>query len=198
MARIIDPTIGSPIRGVPRNSIQLYDHGPKYLIQPSDHGPPCRAHNRESRIDSSLVLEDELYAVGDGGVVVFDPIGSPSQWRYGTTELDLGFRVRGTVLDGVLYCYFFLGRIWWYYGKENRWKESMELEKKLSLAAVGGRLFAVWKKKIEGKPEAEIICSGLEVCKRSCGELRGFAVWSDVIVSVPITSSILGCFAVGL
>eukprot|EP00262_Sarcandra_glabra_P001956 TRINITY_DN1213_c0_g2_i1.p1 TRINITY_DN1213_c0_g2~~TRINITY_DN1213_c0_g2_i1.p1 ORF type:complete len:399 (+),score=30.53 TRINITY_DN1213_c0_g2_i1:94-1197(+) len=181
-AEVFDPTVGS------------------WAAVPS----PRQYHDDQERwIYSSLVLEDKLYAVEDSGVIVFDPAGSPSQWSSGSPELESGWTGKATVVDGILYNYDFYGKLQGYDGKENMWKKLRGVDKELQgppscLAAVGGRLFAVWKGKSKGEREIEIVGAEVEVCKGSCGELKGFVVWSDVIKSVPSSSLISHCCAVGL
>jgi len=121
-----------------------------------------------------------------------------------STGMDMGWRGRAAVVDGVLYCYDYLGRIRGYNVEEDQWKELEGVGKGLpkflcgaTMANVGGKLFVVWEGKGSGK-EMEIMCAEIEVQKEMGGMLSGSIVWSDVILVVPNRSSIVHCAAVGL
>ena len=107
-------------------------------------------------------------------------------------------------MDGVLYCYDYLGKIRGFDVKEGLWKELKGLEKGLpkflcgaTMANVGGNLVVLWEGKGNGK-EMEISCAEIAIQKCSDGGLRGSIVWSDVILSVPIGSAIVHCLAVAV
>lgn len=120
----------------------------------------------------------------------------------------MGWRGRAAVVDGVLYCYDYLGKIRGFDFGENDWKELKGVDKSLpkflcgaTMANVGGRLFVVW----EGKgnrnrnvKEMEVLCAEISVSKNDSGELWGAIVWSDVIIVIPQGSSVVHCLDVHL
>ncbi|KAL6339012.1 hypothetical protein AAG906_024163 [Vitis piasezkii] len=157
---------------------------------------------REKWMHASAVVEEKIYAMADRGGVVFEP--GTAEWGGVSTELDLGWRGRACVVDGVLYCYDYLGKIRGFDVKEGLWKELKGLEKGLpkflcgaTMANVGGNLVVLWEGKGNGK-EMEISCAEIAIQKCSDGGLRGSIVWSDVILSVPIGSAIVHCLAVAV
>ncbi|XP_010243345.1 PREDICTED: F-box/kelch-repeat protein SKIP6-like [Nelumbo nucifera] len=163
---------------------------------------PSPVDVREKWMHGSAVIDEKIYAMADRGGIVYDP--TKASWGYVSTELDLGWRGRAAVVDGVLYCYDYLGKIRGYDVKEGLWKELKGVEKDLpkflcgaTMANVGGRLCVVWEGKETGK-QMEILCAEVEVWKDSCGGLWGSIVWSQVILVIPSGSSIVHCLSVGL
>ncbi|KAK6922923.1 Kelch repeat type 1 [Dillenia turbinata] len=161
---------------------------------------PSPIEVRDKWMHASAVMGDRIYAMADRGGVVFDP--REKLWSGVSTELDLGWRGRGAVVDGVLYCYDYLGKIRGFDEEEDKWKEVRGLEKGLpkflcgaTMANVGGRLVVVWEAKINSK-ETQISCAEIEVRKDDNGDLLGTIVWSAVILSVPSGSSIVHCAGV--
>ncbi|XP_043722617.1 F-box/kelch-repeat protein SKIP6 [Telopea speciosissima] len=161
---------------------------------------PSPAEVREKWMHGSAVIEDKFYAMADRGGVFYDPF--EASWGYVPTELDLGWRGRAAVVDGVLYCYDYLGKIRGYDVKEGIWKELKGVQKDLpkflcgaTMANVGGRLSVIWEKKGTGK-QMEISCAEVEVHNDSNGGLWGSIVWSQVILVIPVGSSIVHCLAV--
>ncbi|KAF6149328.1 hypothetical protein GIB67_026184 [Kingdonia uniflora] len=157
---------------------------------------------REKWMHGSAVMGGKFYAMEDRGGVVFDPV--EESWGYVSTELDMGWRGRAAVVDEVLYCYDYLGKIRGFDVKECKWKELKGLEKDLpkflcgaTMANVGGKLFVVWEGKENGNG-VEISCAEVEVHKDSCGGLRGLLMWSQVILALPRGSSVVHCLGVGL
>lgn len=165
-------------------------------------GVPSPIEVRDKWMHASAVIGDKMYAMADRGGVVYDAV--VGEWGGVLTGMDMGWRGRAAVVDGVLYCYDYLGRIRGYNVEEDQWKELEGVGKGLpkflcgaTMANVGGKLFVVWEGKGSGK-EMEIICAEIEVRKEMGGMLSGSIVWSDVILVVPNRSSIVHCAAVGL
>ncbi|XP_052195762.1 F-box/kelch-repeat protein SKIP6 [Diospyros lotus] len=163
---------------------------------------PSQIEFKDKWMHASAVMNDRIYAMADRGGVVYD--SATGKWSDVSPQLDMGWRGRAAVVDGVLYCYDYLGRIRGYDAEEDRWKELKGVGKGLpkfmcgaTIANVSGRLFVVWEGKGIAK-EMEIICAEIEVWKDGCGGLSGSIVWSDVILVVPNRSSIVHCAAVGL
>ncbi|KAJ7956910.1 F-box/kelch-repeat protein [Quillaja saponaria] len=167
---------------------------------------PSPVEVREKWMHASAVVEDKVYAMADRGGVVYDPRNMV--WESVGSELDLGWRGRASVVDGILYCYDYLGNIKGFDVKEGAWKELKGLEKGLprflygaTMANVGGKLVVVWEGKKNGNgngKEMEIWCAEIEVKRNGLGELWGKIDWSDKVLSVPNGSSIVHCSAVAL
>lgn len=151
-------------------------------------------------------------------VEVFDPgsrswaaVPSPvelrEKWMHASAVVD-GRIYAMADRDGVLYCYDYLGKIRGFDIGENVWKELKGVEKGLpkflcgaTMANVGDRLFVVWERKGNGngngsRKEMEVLCAEIVVTKDDSGELWGSIVWSDVILVVPSSSSIVHCLGV--
>lgn len=173
---------------------------------------PSPVEMREKWMHASAVVEGKIYAMADRGGVVFDP-GS-GEWVPVSTELDMGWRGRAAVVDGVLYCYDYLGKIRGFDVGENMWKELKGVDKGLpmflcgaTMANVGGRLVVVWERKGNGSQngggngngkEMEVVCAEIEVGKDDYGDLWGSIVWSNVITTIPKGSSIVHCLGLHL
>ncbi|XP_057516888.1 F-box/kelch-repeat protein SKIP6 [Amaranthus tricolor] len=169
---------------------------------------PCQIEIKEKWMHASAVIEGRMYAMADRGGVVFEP--GAGEWGMVSTELDMGWRGRAAVVDGVLYCYDYLGKIKGFDVGENKWKELKGVDKNLpkflcgaTMANVGGKLFVVWEgngngKGKENEKEMEVFCAEISVSKDDCGDLWGLIVWSDVIITVPKGSSVVHCLEVRL
>ena len=167
---------------------------------------PSPVEVREKWMHASAVVDGRIYAMADRGGVVFDP--RLGEWGPVSTVLDMGWRGRAAVVDGVLYCYDYLGKIRGFDIGENVWKELKGVEKGLpkflcgaTMANVGDRLFVVWEGKGKGngnanRKEIEVLCAEIVVRKNESGELWGSIMWSDVILVVPSSSSIVHCLGV--
>uniref|UniRef100_A0A5B7BGQ1 Putative F-box/kelch-repeat protein SKIP6 n=1 Tax=Davidia involucrata TaxID=16924 RepID=A0A5B7BGQ1_DAVIN len=163
---------------------------------------PSPIEIKDKWMNASAVIYDKIYAMADRGGVVYDAVAA--EWGGVSTELDMGWRGRVAVVDGVLYCYDYLGKIRGYGEAEDEWKELKGVEKHLpkflcgaTMANLGGKLCVVWEAKGNGK-EMEIMCAEIEVRKDRGGGISGSIVWSDVILVLPKGSSIVHCLAVGL
>ncbi|XP_061372589.1 F-box/kelch-repeat protein SKIP6 [Gastrolobium bilobum] len=157
---------------------------------------------REKWMHASAVVENKVFAMADRGGIVFDP--RSGAWESVGTELDLGWRGRACVVDGILYCYDYLGKIKGFDVKGGVWKELKGLEKGLprflcgaTMADFGGKLVVVWECQGSGK-EMEIWCAEIVVNKNIDGELWGEVGWFDKVLSVPKGSSIVHCSSVSL
>ncbi|XP_021847521.1 F-box/kelch-repeat protein SKIP6 isoform X2 [Spinacia oleracea] len=164
---------------------------------------PSPIEVREKWMHASAVVGGRIYAMADRSGVIFDP--ELGEWSSVSTELDMGWRGRAAVVDEVLYCYDYLGKIRGFDVGENEWKELKGVDKHLpkflcgaTMANVGGRLFVVWEGKGKGKANIEVLCAEILVRKNESGELWGSIVWSDVIILIPKGSSIVHCLDVHL
>ncbi|KAM7513686.1 hypothetical protein LguiA_003269 [Lonicera macranthoides] len=155
---------------------------------------------RDKWMHASAVMDGKIYAMADRGGVVYDAVGE--KWGGVAKRLDLGWRGRGAVVEGVLYCYDYLGKIRGYDFEGDVWKELRGVEKGLpkflcgaTMVNVGGRLCVVWERSGGGKV-VEIMCAEIEVSKEGGnGGLRGEIVWCGVILEVPKGSAIVHCLA---
>lgn len=110
---------------------------------------------REKWMYVSVVVEGKIYVMVDWGGVVFD--SGSGEWVSVLTEFDMGWRGWVVVVDGVLYCYDYLGKIRGFDVGENMWKELKGVDKGLFMflcgvimVNVGGRLVVVWERKGNG------------------------------------------------
>ncbi|KAF5182269.1 F-box/kelch-repeat protein SKIP6 [Thalictrum thalictroides] len=161
---------------------------------------PSPVEIREKWMHGSAVIDKKMYAMADRGGVAFDP--EDSSWGFVSTELDLGWRGRATVVDEILYCYDYLGKIRGFDAKEFIWRELKGLDASLpkflcgaTMANVGGKLYVVWEGRGGGN-QIEVSCAEIEVCKDCFGDLWGSIVWSQVILVIPGGSSIIQCLAI--
>ncbi|KAI3850107.1 hypothetical protein MKW98_001051 [Papaver atlanticum] len=125
-------------------------------------------------------------------------------WDVVKTEIDLGWRGRATVVDGILFCYDYLGKIKVFDENVGWWRELKGLVSGLhkflcgaTMANVGGNLCVLWERKGMGK-EMEICCAEISIREDSCGGSWGSIVWSQIILVVPNGASVVHCLAVGL
>lgn len=166
---------------------------------------PSPVDVREKWMHASAVVDGKLYAMADRGGVVYDP--RREVWAPVESELDNGWRGRACVVDGILYCYDYLGKIRGFDWGEGAWKELKGVEKGLprflcgaTMTNMGGNLVVVWEGKevIGNGKEMEVWCADIEVRKDWDGELVGKIHWSELVLTVPVRSSIVHCVAVAL
>ncbi|TKY73902.1 F-box/kelch-repeat protein SKIP6 [Spatholobus suberectus] len=164
---------------------------------------PSPAELREKWMHASAVVGDTVYAMADRGGIAFEP--RSGAWGSVGGELDLGWRGRACVVEGILYCYDYLGKIKGFDVERGAWEELKGLEKKglprflcgATMADFGGKLCVVWESQGNGK-EMEIWCAEIRVEKNPNGELWGQLAWFGKVLSVPKGSSIVHCSSVAL
>ncbi|XP_074264364.1 F-box/kelch-repeat protein SKIP6-like [Silene latifolia] len=159
---------------------------------------------REKWMHGSAVVGGRIYGMADRGGVVFEP--GTEEWGPVSMELDLGWRGRAAVVDEVLYCYDYLGKVRGFDIGENVWKELRGVNDSkgclpkflcgATMANVGGRLFVVWEGKNGSGKDIEVWCAEIVVRKDDSGDLWGSVVWSNVIIVIPKGSSIVHCIGV--
>ncbi|XP_031396591.1 F-box/kelch-repeat protein SKIP6-like isoform X2 [Punica granatum] len=124
---------------------------------------------REKWMHASAVIDGKLYAMADRGGVVYD--SRREVWSPVENELDNGWRGRACVVDGILYCYDYLGKIRGFDWGEGLWKELKGVEKGLprflcgaTMANMGGNLIVVWEGKsaVGNGKEMEVWCAEIE------------------------------------
>lgn len=158
---------------------------------------------REKWMHASAVIGDKIYAMGDRGGVKYDP--KNSSWENVECELDIGWRGRGCVVNGLLYCYDYLGKIRAFDVNKGVWRELRGVDKDLprflcgaTMANLGGNLVVLWEGNGgsgNGK-EIGIWCAEIEVKEDENGVLWGKICWSGLVLSVPCRSSIVNCVGV--
>ncbi|KAI3976147.1 hypothetical protein MKX01_017064 [Papaver californicum] len=128
---------------------------------------------KEKWMHGCAVIGDKVYAMADRGGVVYDT--KELSWGAVKTEIDLGWRGRATVVDGVLFCYDYLGKIRGFDEKGGCWRELKGLDSGLHkflcgarMTNVGGNLCVLWERKGMGK-EMEIWCAEISIREGSCG-----------------------------
>ncbi|KAL6541359.1 hypothetical protein OROHE_011067 [Orobanche hederae] len=161
---------------------------------------PSEVELRDKWMHATAVIGSKLYAMADRGGVVLD-IGS-GEWGSVPKRLDLGWRGRAAVVDNVLYCYDYLGKIRGYDVEEDVWKELRGVEKGLpkflccsTMVNLDGRLCVVWEGKGNGK-EVDVMCADIEVKRDGDGGLSGVILRLDVILVVPKGATISHYLAV--
>ncbi|KAL3651051.1 hypothetical protein CASFOL_007454 [Castilleja foliolosa] len=163
---------------------------------------PSAIEVRDKWMHASAMIGSKFYAMADRGGVVYD-VGS-GEWGNVPKRLDLGWRGRAAVVDGVLYCYDYLGKIRGYDVGMDVWKDLRGVEKDLpkflcssTMVNLDGKLCVVWEGKRNGK-EVDVMCAEIEVTRDVDGGLSGTVLWVDVILVVPKGASISRCLAVEL
>ncbi|KAL3818854.1 hypothetical protein ACJIZ3_004759 [Penstemon smallii] len=161
---------------------------------------PSEVEMRDKWMHASAIIGSRLYAMADRGGVVLD-VGS-GEWRNVPKRLDLGWRGRAAVVDDILYCYDYLGKIQGYDVEEDRWKDLRGVDKGLpkfmcssTMVNLDGKLCIVWEGKGNGK-EVDIMCAEIEVRRDVDRGLSGTILRLDVILVVPKGASISHCLAV--
>ncbi|CAH8349095.1 unnamed protein product [Eruca vesicaria subsp. sativa] len=156
---------------------------------------------REKWMHASAVMGGRVYAMADRNGVVYEPKGK--EWGVPEKRLDLGWRGRACVIEDVLYCYDYLGKIRGYDPKERVWREVRGVESLpkflcgATMANRGGRLAVLWEGKAGsgGCRKMEIWGAEIEVERRGEGEIWGKIQWSGAVFTVPNESAIVNCLA---
>lgn len=161
---------------------------------------------RDKWVHGSVVMEARILFVtgsGLGGGFIFDP--KEMTWEVFPIELKSRWSGRAAVVQEVLYCFdYHLGKVRGYDAESDVWKEVKGIEEIMpkllfgvEMASMGGSLVLVWEEKGNGG-EKEVSCAEIEIRTDVDGELWGWIVWSDVILSVPPRSAIGHALAVEL
>ncbi|KAL1360611.1 hypothetical protein AAHE18_04G189700 [Arachis hypogaea] len=147
------------------------------------------AEVREKWMHASTVVDGKVYAMADRGDITLDP--RCGAWESVGTELDLGWRGRACVVDDILYCYDYLGKIKGFDVKSGVWKELKGLHKGLpqflcgaTMADLGGKLVVVWECGGGNGKDMDIWCAEIQVSKKN-SELWGEVDWFQKVFSIP-------------
>jgi hypothetical protein len=161
-------------------------------------------------------LAGKVLAVADRGGLAYDPAAPPAEaWAPVSLVLDMGWKGRAAVVDGILFSYNYLGQVKGYDPDTDSWSTVEGLERELpkflcgaTLANVGGLLYLVWEGKWKGKGQGKggvrsmvvIEWAGIEVTRAEEGRLRGKLVSRDTVLflDVPKGSTITHCIALEL
>ncbi|KAL6576017.1 hypothetical protein OROHE_000488 [Orobanche hederae] len=161
---------------------------------------PSANEVRDKWMHDRAIIGSKFYAMADRGGVVYDL--DSGEWGNVPKRLDLGWRGRAAVVDNVLYCYDFLGKIRGYDMEKDVWEELREVDKRLpkflcssTMVNLDGKLCVVWEGKGNGK-EVEIMCAEIEVKRDLDGGLSGKVLRLGVILVVSKGVSISHCLAV--
>lgn len=171
---------------------------------------PCPLHLRDKWMHGNAVLGGKLLALADRGGVMFDP--ATAEWGPVSTTLDLGWKGRAAVVNGLLYSYDYLGKIKGYDPATDRWTAVEGLDRELprflcgaTLAGLGGQLCLVWEGssrvgvQLTRWRKMEVIsCALIDVSRTEEGGLRGSLVWKEDVLAVPRGSAVAHCVAVEL
>lgn len=156
---------------------------------------------REKWMHASAVMEGKVYAMADRNGVVYEP--KEKKWEMPEKRLDLGWRGRACVIENILYCYDYLGKIRGYDPKERIWRELKGVESLpkflcgATMANRGGKLTVLWEGKAGsgGSRRMEIWCAEIDVGRRGEREIWGKIEWSGTVLTVPNESAIVNCLA---
>ncbi|PIN26864.1 hypothetical protein CDL12_00357 [Handroanthus impetiginosus] len=161
---------------------------------------PCAIELRDKWMHAGAMIGSKFYAMADRGGVVYDV--TRGEWGNVPKRLDLGWRGRAAVVDNVLYCYDYMGKIRGYDVEEDVWKELRGVDKGLpkflcssTMVNLNGKLCVVWEGEKNGKG-MDIMCAEIEVKRDVDGGLSGTILRLDVILVVPKGASISHCLAV--
>lgn len=119
-------------------------------------------------------------------------------------RFDLGWRGRVCVIEDVLFCYDYLGKIRGYDFKERVWREvrGVELFFKFFCGVImvnrGGKFVVLWEGKVGsgGVRRMEIWCVEIEVERCGEGEIWGKILWFDIVFMVFDKFVIVNCLVV--
>lgn len=81
---------------------------------------PSPIQIRDKLMHASAVIDGKVYAMADRNGVCYEV--KSGNWETVDSDLDNGWRGRACVIDGVLFCYDYLGNIRGYNVKEGTWK----------------------------------------------------------------------------
>ncbi|CAI9266863.1 unnamed protein product [Lactuca saligna] len=146
--------------------------------------PSSSVEAKDKWMHANAVIDGKIYAMADRGGVVYDV--AEMEWGRVPKRLDMGWRGRAAVVDGVLYCYDYLGKIRGYDVEKDAWKELRGVEKGLpkflcgaTMVDLDGRLCVVWECKEGGGGEKAIMCAEIEVYTDEDG---GLSVVTSIIL----------------
>ncbi|KAL5199095.1 hypothetical protein ABZP36_002607 [Zizania latifolia] len=175
---------------------------------------PSPPHFREKWMHGSASLAGKVLAVADRGGLAYDPTAPPGEaWAPVSPVLDMGWKGRAAVVEGILYSYDYLGQVKGYDPDTDAWSKVEGLEQELpkflcgaTLANVGGLLYLVWEGKWKGKAkgigETRVVIdwAAIKVTMTEEGRLRGKVVSRDTIVfmDMPRGAAITHCIALEL
>lgn len=164
---------------------------------------PSPMQLREKWMHGSAVIGGKLLGVADRGGLMFDP--RTLTWGPVPLNLDLGWKGRAAVVEGILYTYDYMGQIKGYDPMIDEWRQVDGLSRNklpkflcgATLSSLGGLLCLVWEEGIGTK--MGISCAGIEICKRESGALIGSVKWLErSVVEVTRGSAITHCISVEL
>nr|ACG46237.1 ubiquitin-protein ligase [Zea mays] len=174
------------------------------------------AHLREKWMHGCASLDGKVVVVADRGGLSYDPSAPPAEaWAPVSPVLDMGWKGRAAVVEGILYSYDYLGQVKGYDPYTDSWSTVEGLEGELpkflcgaTLADVGGLLYlgweGKWKGKLKGKMEMRsmvvIEWASIQITRVQEGRLRGKVVSRDTVLfpDMPRGSTITHCIALEL
>ncbi|CAL5071206.1 unnamed protein product [Urochloa decumbens] len=175
-------------------------------------------HLREKWMHGCALLAGKVLAVADRGGLAYDPAAPHAEaWAPVSPVLDMGWKGRAAVVEGILYSYDYLGQVKGYDPDIDSWSTVEGLERELprflcgaTLANVGGLLYLIWEGKWKGKGKGKgkeelrsmvvIEWAGIEVTRAEEGRIRGKVASRDTVLfpDVPRGSTITHCIALDL
>lgn len=179
-------------------SFNPFDKNPQWV--PID----SPVHVREKWMHGCVVLSGQVLAMADRGGVAYDPgqdTGSCS-WGPVPKRLDLGWKGRAVVVNGILYTYDYMGKIKGYDPVMDKWKPVMGVDKHLpkflcgaTLANLYGVLCVIWEQRNGGKQKEMMVdWAGIRVTDLRNEGLHGSILWWETVaLGMPYGSAIAHC-----
>ncbi|CAN6206451.1 unnamed protein product [Urochloa humidicola] len=173
-------------------------------------------HLREKWMHGCASLAGKVLAMADRGGLAYDPAAPPAEaWAPVSPVLDMGWKGRAAVVEGILYSYDYLGQVKGYDPDTDSWSTVEGLERELpkflcgaTLASVGGLLYLIWegkwkvkeRGKVERRSMVVIEWAGIEVTRAEEGRIRGKVASRDTVLfpDMPRGSTITHCIALEL
>ncbi|KAK3431414.1 hypothetical protein EUGRSUZ_E03295 [Eucalyptus grandis] len=164
---------------VPSSSHKVREN-PSWAVLPLS---ACKA--KEKFMHASAVVDGRIYAMADWDSVMYDV--DKEVWESVESEIDKGWRGRGTLIDRE--------GVWTALKGEESWPP--EFMYGVRMANLGGNLAVVWEGK-EGGEEKEVWCAVIAVKKDEHGKQVGCFCWLDSVFKVSKGSLIVNCLVVEL
>ncbi|KAJ4796503.1 kelch repeat F-box protein [Rhynchospora pubera] len=163
-------------------------------------------HMRNKWMHGCVVLSGQVLAMADRGGVAYDPgqsTGSCSAWGPVPKRLDLGWKGRAVVVNGILYSYDYMGKIKGYDAGIDKWRTVLGVNKNLpkflcgaTLANLHGILCVIWEQRRNEKNRKEMVVdwAGIRVTDLGSEGLHGSILWWETAaLGVPYGSAIAHC-----
>lgn len=181
-------------------SLDPFDRNPQWV--PIDSPVDVR----KKWMHGCVVLLGRILAMADRGGVAYDPgqdTGSCSAWGPVPKRLDLEWKGRAVVVNGILYSYDYMGKIKGYDPVIDKWRPVMGVDEHLpkflcgaTLANLRGVLCLIWEQRRNGGKQKEMVVdwAGIRVTDLHEEGLHGTILWWETVaLGMPNGSAIAHC-----